>query len=78
MLELDGELHIFQILESQSNLYKMLKVPVVDICIESPKQNEFVNRVSNKMQKQHILGQGSYGRVYKAIYKGTPVNLVTY
>lgn len=48
----------------------MLKVPAVDICIESPKQNEYVNIVSNVNQNRYILGHGSYGRVYKAIYKG--------
>lgn len=53
----------------------MLKVPAVDICIESPKQNEYVKFVSNKNLKGHILGRGSYGRVYKAIYRGLAVKL---
>lgn len=48
----------------------MLKLPQEDICIESPKQNEYVNTVSNEKQSDNILGHGSYGRVYKAIYRG--------
>lgn len=48
----------------------MLQVPAVDICIESPRQNEYVDIVSNVNQNRYILGHGSYGRVYKAIYKG--------
>lgn len=56
--------------QRSSKVCKMLNVPTVDICIESPKQNEYVNTVSNKNQKEHILGRGSYGRVYKATYRG--------
>lgn len=48
----------------------MLKVPTADICIDSPRQNEYVNIVSNKSQNRHILGHGSYGRVYKGTYRG--------
>ncbi len=51
----------------------MLKVPTVDICIESPNQSEYVDIVSNEKQNQFYLGHGSYGRVYKAIYRGTVV-----
>ena len=48
----------------------MLKVPTEDICIESPRQSEYVNIVSNEKENHYMLGHGSYGRVYKAIYRG--------
>lgn len=48
----------------------MLKVPTADICIESPRQSEYVNIVCNEKESNYMLGHGSYGRVYKAVYRG--------
>ncbi|KAG4066763.1 hypothetical protein HA402_013399 [Bradysia odoriphaga] len=51
----------------------MLKVPTTDIRIESPRQSEYVNIVSSEKENHYMLGHGSYGRVYKAIYRDQPV-----
>lgn len=47
----------------------------MDIVIDSPKFDDSFDDIINNQSSKQILGRGSYGIVFQAIYKGKPNDL---